>query len=108
MFNVALFVPRAEATLAIGFIFVVYFFNGHRRPARFPMDLFIFTGSVIEDKRRKERAGEYPRLLEAGALAALVVPARSDALCNRGHVIGTAGLTLGNALVVLILYAALR
>ena len=63
---------------------------------------------MIEDKRRKERAGEYARLLETGELASLVVPAPPDALCNRGHVIGTAGLTLGNAFVVLILYAALR
>ena len=29
MFNVALFVHGAEAALAIGFIFVVHFFNGH-------------------------------------------------------------------------------
>ena len=46
MFNVALFVHGAEATLAIGFIFVIHFFNGHLRPGKFPMDLVIFTGSV--------------------------------------------------------------
>jgi hypothetical protein len=43
MFNVALFVHGAEATLAIGFIFVIHFFNGHLRPGKFPMDLVIFT-----------------------------------------------------------------
>ena len=46
MFNVALFVHGAEAALAIGFIFVVHFFNGHLRPGKFPMDLVIFTGVV--------------------------------------------------------------
>ena len=57
MFNVALFVHGAEATLAIGFIFVIHFFNGHLRPGKFPMDLVIFTGSVSDDELREERAG---------------------------------------------------
>ena len=57
MFNVALFVHGAEATLAIGFIFVIHFFNGHLRPGKFPMDLVIFTGSVSGDELREERAG---------------------------------------------------
>jgi hypothetical protein len=35
MFNIALFVHGAEAALAIGFIFVVHFFNGHLRPGKF-------------------------------------------------------------------------
>jgi hypothetical protein len=36
MFDLALFVHGAEATLAIGFIFVVHFFNGHLRLGKFP------------------------------------------------------------------------
>ena len=108
MFNVALFVHGAEATLAIGFIFVIHFFNGHLRPGKFPMDLVIFTGSVSEEELRAERAGEYARLAETAALLQLAVPPPSAALSNRGHLIGTAGLTLGLGLVVLILYAVLR
>lgn len=50
MFNVALFVHGAEATLAIGFIFVIHFFNGHLRPGKFPMDMVIFTGSAALKK----------------------------------------------------------
>ncbi len=53
MFNVALFVHGAEAALAIGFIFVVHFFNGHLRPGKFPMDLVIFTGAVSEAELRR-------------------------------------------------------
>jgi cytochrome b subunit of formate dehydrogenase len=108
MFNVALFVHGAEAALAIGFIFVIHFFNGHLRPGKFPMDLVIFTGSVSDHELREERAGEYARLVATGTLAELAVPPPSEATSQRGRFIGTAGLTIGLALVTLILYAVLR
>jgi cytochrome b subunit of formate dehydrogenase len=107
MFNVALFVHGAEATLAIGFIFVVHFFNGHLRPGKFPMDLVIFTGSVESDELRHERAAEYDRLAASGGLERLSVAAPAPALVARGRVIGTVGLTVGLALVVLIVYAVM-
>jgi cytochrome b subunit of formate dehydrogenase len=107
MFNVALFVHGAEATLAIGFIFVVHFFNGHLRPNKFPMDLVIFTGSVSEEELRHERAGQYERLARSGQLGALTVPAPSESERRRGYVIGTIGLVLGLILFVLILQAVL-
>jgi cytochrome b subunit of formate dehydrogenase len=105
MFNVALLVHGAEAALAIGFIFVVHFFNGHLRPGKFPMDLVIFTGSVGADELRRDRAGEFERLQDAGAIEALSVPAPSPALMRRAHIGGASGLVLGLALVALILYA---
>jgi cytochrome b subunit of formate dehydrogenase len=108
MFNVALFVHGAEATLAIGFIFVIHFFNGHLRPGKFPMDLVIFTGAVSDEDLREERPGEYARLVETGALAGLAVPPPSAAASRRGRLIGTAGLTIGLGLVALILYAVLH
>ena len=108
MFNVALFVHGAEATLAIGFIFVIHFFNGHLRPGKFPMDLVIFTGSVSDADLREERASEFARLVETGALSRLAVPPPSATVVGRGRLIGTAGLTLGLGLVGLILYAVLR
>jgi cytochrome b subunit of formate dehydrogenase len=107
MFNVALFVHGAEATLAIGFIFVVHFFNGHLRPNKFPMDLVIFTGSMTEDELRHERAGQYERLVKAGELASYVVPAPTDDVKARGVVVGGIGLILGLLLVTLILLAVL-
>jgi cytochrome b subunit of formate dehydrogenase len=107
MFNVALFVHGAEATLAIGFIFVVHFFNGHLRPNKFPMDLVIFTGSVSEDELRHERAAQYERLVRSGQLGALAVPAPNSADRRRGYWIGTIGLVLGLLLFLLILQALL-
>jgi cytochrome b subunit of formate dehydrogenase len=105
MFNVALFVHGAEAALAIGFIFVVHFFNGHLRPGKFPMDLVIFTGSVAVDELRHERAGEFERLRAAGAIETLSTAAPKPALLRRARLAGTAGLALGLGLVALILYA---
>jgi cytochrome b subunit of formate dehydrogenase len=107
MFNVALFVHGAEATLAIGFIFVVHFFNGHLRPNKFPMDLVIFTGTVTADELRHERAGQYERLVRSGDLQALAVPAPPESARRRGLVVGSAGLFLGLALFVLILVAVI-
>ena len=108
MFNVALFVHGAEAALAIGFIFVVHFFNGHLRPGKFPMDLVIFTGAVSETELRHERAGEYDRLVASGEIDRLIVPAPDPAAIRRSRVLGTTALSLGVALVVLIVYAVLR
>ncbi len=108
MFNVALFVHGAEATLAIGFIFVVHFFNGHLRPGKFPMDLVIFTGRLSREELRHERAGQYDRLAATGGLDRIAVgPAPRNEIV-RGRVIGTLGLSIGIALFALILYASLR
>jgi cytochrome b subunit of formate dehydrogenase len=105
MFNVALFVHGAEASLAIGFIFVVHFFNGHLRPGKFPMDTVIFTGSVDVDELRHERRAEYERLSRTGALDAMRVTGPSAAALRQGRIVGTIGLALGIALVTLIIYA---
>ena len=108
MFNLALFVHGAEAALAIGFIFAVHFFNGHLRPGKFPMDLVIFTGSVTDHQLRHERAAQYERLARIGALETLVITAPSPSVLRRARMAGAAGLTLGLALFVLIVYAVLR
>jgi cytochrome b subunit of formate dehydrogenase len=107
MFNIALFVHGAEATLAIGFIFLVHFFNGHLRPGKFPMDMVIFTGSVREDELRHERADQYERLLVANALDPMTVPAPTPQFEKRAFACGTAGLLAGIGLFALILYAVM-
>jgi cytochrome b subunit of formate dehydrogenase len=108
MFNVALFVHGAEASLAIGFIFVVHFFNGHLRPGKFPMDLVIFTGVVTERELKHERAAEFERLVAQGALTNLVASAPLASARMRGLVAGSMGLVLGVGLFGLILFALLR
>jgi hypothetical protein len=108
LFNVALFVHGAEATLAIVFIFAIHFFNGHLRPGKFPMDMVIFTGSVSHEELRHERASQYERLAASGHLDRLRVPPPPPHDIRRGHLVGGIGLSLGIALFVLILYATLR
>ena len=108
MFNVALLVHGAEAALAIGFIFVVHFFNGHLRPGKFPMDPVIFTGSLSERELRHERAAQYERLRRTGGLDRLAVAAPDAAALRRAYVTGTVGLAAGVGLFALILYAVLR
>jgi cytochrome b subunit of formate dehydrogenase len=107
MFNVALFVHGAEATLAIGFIFVIHFFNGHLRPGKFPMDLVIFTGKVSDDELRHERAELYDRLAKSGELDTMFVPAPTGEELRRSRIVGSLGLSIGVALVLLIVYALL-
>lgn len=107
MFNVALFVHGAEATLAIGFIFVVHFFNGHLRPEKFPMDLVIFTGTVSARELRRERLGQYDRLAASGDLARLAAATPTALDRRRAYVTGGIGLALGLALFGLIVYAIL-
>jgi cytochrome b subunit of formate dehydrogenase len=108
MFNVALLVHGAEAALAIGFIFVVHFFNGHLRPGKFPMDLVIFTGSLDERELRHERTAQYERLRQTGELDRLAVPPPDARAVRRAYLTGAMGLTTGVALFALILYAVLR
>jgi cytochrome b subunit of formate dehydrogenase len=108
MFNVALFVHGAEASLAIGFIFAVHFFNGHLRPGKFPMDLVIFTGTVTAHELQHEHRAEYDRLCASGALERSGAPAPAPHVVRRGYVIGAIGMTIGLALFALIVYATIR
>jgi cytochrome b subunit of formate dehydrogenase len=107
MFNVALFVHGAEATLAIGFIFVIHFFNAHLRPEKFPMDLVIFTGRVATGELQRERADQFERLAATGLFENLAAPEPSARERRRAYSIGSIGLGLGLALFILMLYAVL-
>ncbi|MGD9974245.1 MAG: hypothetical protein AB7S77_14385, partial [Desulfatirhabdiaceae bacterium] len=44
--NIAIILHRAEAVLAVSYIFIVHFFIGHIRPASFPMNEAMFSGNV--------------------------------------------------------------
>jgi hypothetical protein len=72
------------------------------------MDLVIFTGSVTAHELRHERAAEFERLGRSGAIESLFVqgPRRETRL--RAYAIGGVGLTLGIALVGLIVFAVMR
>jgi cytochrome b subunit of formate dehydrogenase len=103
VYNIALLVHGEEALLAVGFIFTIHFFNGHLRPGKFPMDMVIFTGRISEHEMREERPAEYARQTAAGTLPDAGPPSRRSWLV--GRVIGTVAVTIGLALVALILFA---
>jgi len=105
MFNVAMLIHGEEALLAVGFIFTIHFFNGHLRPDKFPMDLVIFTGRVDADEFAHERQAEHERLVAEGRLEAHLGSPPSGTLARAGRAIGTAAVTIGLAIVGLILYA---
>lgn len=66
--NIAAFLHRAEAILAISYIFIVHFFIGHLRPSSFPMNEAMFSGSVAMDEADEEKPAWVDRLRQQGRL----------------------------------------
>ncbi len=105
MFNIAALVHGEEALLAVGFIFTFHFFNGHVRPAKFPMDTVIFTGRISEHELKSERRMEYDRLVREGRLGAKEAAPPTAESTWFGWVVGGTALLLGIIAIVLIVYS---
>lgn len=103
--NVATVIHSDEALLATGFIFTVHFFNTHFRPDKFPMDTVIFTGRVPLEEFKADRPREYRQLLESGELERHLVDPLPPYVTRGIRIFGWAALTLGLALVLLIIWA---
>ncbi|MFZ7126525.1 MAG: formate dehydrogenase subunit gamma [Desulfobacterales bacterium] len=75
--NVAALLHRAEAILAVSYIFIVHFFIGHLRPSSFPMNEAMFSGSVPVAHAAEEKPEWVARLKAEGRLedAAAAAPA---------------------------------
>ncbi len=75
--NIAALLHRAEAILAVSYIFIVHFFIGHLRPTSFPMNQAMFSGSVILEEAAEEKPAWVERLKKEGKLqtAAAKAPA---------------------------------
>jgi cytochrome b subunit of formate dehydrogenase len=69
--NIAALLHKAEALLAISYIFIVHFFIGHLRPSSFPMNEGMFSGSVPLEEAMDEKPAWIERLKEEGKLEAL-------------------------------------
>jgi cytochrome b subunit of formate dehydrogenase len=69
--NIAALLHKAEAILAISYIFIVHFFIGHLRPSSFPMNEGMFSGSVPMEEAMEEKPAWIARLKEEGKLEAL-------------------------------------
>jgi hypothetical protein len=66
--NIAVLFHRAEALLAVSYIFLVHFFIGHFRPFSFPMNEAMFTGSVSLEEAMEEKPAWVERLKREGKL----------------------------------------
>jgi cytochrome b subunit of formate dehydrogenase len=71
--NVAFWIHRIEAILAMGHVFIIHFFIGHLRRHNFPMDHAMFEGSVDLESARHERPAWVARLEADGELERVMV-----------------------------------
>ncbi len=69
--NIAALLHRAEAILAVSYIFIVHFFIGHLRPTSFPMNEGMFSGSVEIEEALEEKPAWIERLKGEGKLDSL-------------------------------------
>ncbi len=98
--NVAFWVHRIEALLAIGHVFIIHFFIGHLRRLNFPMDRTMFEGSADLAHSRHERPAWIGRLEKDGALDGMLT---GEATIGRRvvfYVFGFLALAAGIYLVV--------
>lgn len=103
IFNVATIVHGEEAFLAAVFLFTVHFFNCHFRPDKFPQDIVMFTGAVTLEEFRREHGVQYQRLVEDGTLDKYLVDAPSAPMTRYSKILGGILITIGLALLVLVL-----
>ena len=71
--NIAVLLHRAEAILAVSYVFIVHFFIGHLRPSSFPMNEGMFSGSIALEEAMEERPAWIERLKQEGNLERLKV-----------------------------------
>ncbi len=71
--NVALWVHRIEAFLAMAHVFIIHFFIAHLRRHNFPMDRAMFEGSTDLEAVRSEKPAWIDRLKKQGDYENLLV-----------------------------------
>jgi cytochrome b subunit of formate dehydrogenase len=98
--NLAFWVHRIEALLAIGHVFIIHFFIGHLRRHNFPMDRAMFEGSVPLSATAKEKPEWVDRLRASGQLDGALVSAKSGGLLTAYYIAGYAVIAAGVFLVI--------
>jgi cytochrome b subunit of formate dehydrogenase len=73
--NIVALLHRAEAVLAVTYIFIVHFFIGHLRPSSFPMNEAMFSGSVPMEEAIEEKPAWVERIQGEGRLGLVSRPA---------------------------------
>jgi cytochrome b subunit of formate dehydrogenase len=98
--NLAFWIHRIEALLAMGHVFIIHFFIGHLRRHNFPMDRTMFEGSADLEATRHERPAWLARLEQTGELDRQLVPETSLARQAVYYVVGYLALACGVFLLV--------
>jgi len=100
MFNIALWVHRIEAVLAMAHIFTIHFFVEHFRRSVFPFSATMFDGGMTVEHIRHEHPAWLDRLEKEGRLEEMVVPEPPIALRIIYFGFGYAMILLGLFLLV--------
>jgi len=98
--NVAFWVHRIEALLAIGHVFIIHFFIGHLRKLNFPMDRAMFEGSADLALSRHERPAWIHRLESDGELENMLVTEAAPGRRMVFYLFGLVSLAAGIYLLV--------
>ena len=98
--NVAFWIHRIEAILAMGHVFIIHFFIGHLRKHNFPMDKAMFEGSVSLESVREEKPLWIKRLRREGRFEDQLVPEASRERRLVFYLVGYAALLSGIYLLV--------
>ena len=98
--NVAFWIHRIEAILAMCHVFIIHFFIAHLRRHNFPMDRAMFEGSADLSSTRHERPAWVARLQETGKLESLLVPATTTGRRALFYLVGYAVVIAGVFLLI--------
>ena len=98
--NVAVLFHRAEAVLAVSYIFIVHFFIGHLRPFSFPMNEAMFAGSVSLEEAMEEKPRWVERLKSEGRLEVAMAAQPAPWYRTLYFIFGYAALLFGLYLLI--------
>lgn len=100
MLNVALWIHRIEAVLAMGHIFTIHFTVEHWRPSAFPFNAAMFDGTMDLEEARAEHPEWVARLEREGRLDGAIVSPPPVALRILYFLFGYSIISLGVFLLV--------
>lgn len=98
--NVALWVHRIEACLAMLHIFIIHFAIAHLRRHNFPMDRAMFGGDTNLESASEERPAWIARLRSSGDLEQRTVEDVPVAVAAFSYLVGLSAVALGIYLVI--------